>query len=195
MNTKKQIMLNVENYKELKENLILKLINKYNQQDYNDQEQMKKIIEYCLQGKLDNKIYRTIYNTMKKKANKTYRLRKLIKKMFEEYEEPIFITLTFDEKNVNMKQHRKRIQEYLNKQCEYYVANIDYGKENERMHYHAVGSNKIDPTSWKYGNCDVKKIHTKNEKALSEYITKLSQHATKTTTKQERILTKRRKKK
>lgn len=153
---------------------------------------MIKIIEYCLQGKFNYEIEDKIYKTMNRKNCKTYRLRKLIKKMFDEYEEPIFITITFNEKYVNMKQHRKKVQEYLNEQCEYYVANIDYGAEKERMHYHAVGSNRIDPTSWKYGNCDVKKIHTKNEGALSEYITKLSQHATKTTTNQERILTKRR---
>ena len=188
-------MLDLNNYKDIKENLILKLWKKINTHNCNNEYVIKYLINDIVGKELQWEDYKKICKTVNKKNCKTYRLRKLIKKIFEKYEEPIFITLTFTEEHVKMKNHRRRVQDFLNQECEYYVANIDYGTEKERMHYHCVGSNRINPTKWKYGNCDVKKIHTKNEGALSEYITKLSQHATKTTTNQERIITKRRTKK
>lgn len=116
-----------------------------------------------------------------KKRNET--LNKRISKICK-YDEPVFLTLTFTDKTLKKTSRltRKRyVKEFLRNNCYSYVANIDFGKATGREHYHAVVSNKVDFTNWKYGS--INGIPVVNEsKALSMYIAKLSHHALKDST-------------
>ena len=56
------------------------------------------------------------------------------------------------------------------------------------MHYHAVASGRIDPKKWLYGSCNVKLVTFGNPDILSCYISKLTNHATKNTTKNSKCI-------
>lgn len=128
------------------------------------------------------------------------------------YEKVYFITLTFNDSAMKLTRDTRRqlIHRMLNKYCDDYVANIDYGKQNEREHYHAVivpkmecdiqlkrsgnrlhyCSDLLDHKYLKYGfyyielvNCRVDDV-----KAVSRYIAKLCNHSIKV--KQSKIMTK-----
>lgn len=131
--------------------------------------------KFKLLGIIDN----TIMNHYKRQK----RLIDRINFIFANYENPVFVTLTFNDTYINCKSHRKFVVDFLKSQCGCYVANIDYGKINNRMHYHAVCSCHISPTSWIYGACNVRVINIADSEVLAKYINKLGNHATKNTTK------------
>lgn len=112
-----------------------------------------------------------------------------------------FLTLTFDDKALELKPstRKKYITRILNNFADY-ILNIDYGKENEREHYHAVIAVKKNSkdiykirenghihtkshTLDKYnmGYYDIKKIGTKEDDKtkVAKYITKLTLHSVK----------------
>lgn len=107
----------------------------------------------------------------------------------------IFGTLTFKDKvldKTSKKTRRRYVSRFLNESTSEYLANIDYGKENEREHYHflAVVKGSISKNSWEYGwdyyqnvNIDLKSI-----KRAKNYILKLNRHSYKESTHQDRIL-------
>lgn len=103
-----------------------------------------------------------------------------------------FITITFKDdvlNNTSEETRRQYVRRWLSKYG-YYVANIDYGKTTEREHYHAIVlCDRIEKT-WQYGFIDIKTARTKNasELRLAKYISKLTNHAIKTTTKQSRLI-------
>lgn len=103
--------------------------------------------------------------------------------------ECIWLTLTFTDDvlaKTSEKTRRKYIQLYLKSQSNSYVANIDYGKNNEREHYHAVVSGDfVDMDKWIYGFAYTERIknHLKTSVKLSKYVSKLVNHAVKKTTK------------
>lgn len=101
----------------------------------------------------------------------------------------VFATLTFRDdvfKDTTQETRRRYVARYLKSISPYYVANIDYGKTTEREHYHAIiVIDFIRPGSWSYGfdsyehiRCD--KLATTK---LSKYVSKLTNHAIKETTK------------
>ena len=111
-----------------------------------------------------------------------------------------FVTLTFNDYTLNstsLETKRKYVKRYLKSQALFYIANVDYGAKNGRVHFHAVvTSQSLDLKKWhKYGaiktekiivstekNSDVSKCVTKiNAKRLGKYISKLSNHAIKET--------------
>lgn len=103
----------------------------------------------------------------------------------------LFLTLTFTDdtlQSTTEKQRRVSVSRYLKQFNCKYVANIDFGAENHREHYHAViQCKKIDTTSWhKFGAIYIEKVRSngieKNGKRLSKYVCKLSNHAIKETT-------------
>lgn len=134
---------------------------------------------------------------------RTKRLKDKISKYLEN-ENAIFLTLTFKPdvlENTTPQTRRDYVRKFLKSQCKYYVANIDFGKLNEREHYHAVVvplNEKIDGKSYreKCGSIDFEKVwHKVDEndyqntaKRLSKYVNKLTNHAVKETTRQNRIL-------
>lgn len=109
----------------------------------------------------------------------------------------LFLTLTFNDdtlQNTTPKERRVAVSRYLKTFNCMYVANIDFGKENGREHYHAViNADKISFDSWrKYGNINAERIRNRDLKSdktkLAKYICKLSNHAIKETTKRSSLI-------
>ena len=119
----------------------------------------------------------------------------------------IFLSLTFNDdvfKNMNKETRRKNITRFLKKTCNKYIANIDFGKKNEREHYHALVVPKNDIIDCKEyheifykSNIDFERVVVSNKKdediestskKISKYVNKLTNHAIKETTQQNRII-------
>ena len=108
--------------------------------------------------------------------------------LYLSYGECKWVTLTFDDDTLSKtsaETRRRYVQRFLLSQGCYYVANIDYGKENGREHYHAiVVADFIYMNEWKYGfvYTETIKNHTKSATKLAKYVSKLTNHAIKETT-------------
>lgn len=106
----------------------------------------------------------------------------------------VFLTFTFTDEslaNVQPKYRRNAVTRWLKEHSSDYVANIDYGKDNGREHYHAVAyfQEHQDLTSWQYGALNCKKIPPTDEgKALGKYIAKLGAHAIKDSTRRSALI-------
>ena len=102
-----------------------------------------------------------------------------------------FLTLTFSDQVMNSTTERARrvkVNRYLQKFAIQYVANIDFGGDTGREHYHAIVLYHKDYCpfdKWEkngfYTNRPVA-INDKSMVRLSNYINKLSYHAIKDTT-------------
>ena len=137
-----------------------------------------------------------LYNEAKKinKAdlNRNVRLKKRITKYLS-MGQCLFLTFTFNDmclNNTNEQTRRKYVRRWLKEYSSYYVANIDFGSRNEREHYHAlICVDRVDPTTWNNGTINVKRVKpTSDGKALAKYISKLTNHAIKETTKRYAII-------
>lgn len=107
----------------------------------------------------------------------------------------IFGTLNFSDKalkNTSKKTRRVMVSRYIRNYADNYIANIDYGKENGREHYHflALTKKKLDITKWKYGGGKFLVVPTnpKDIKKTKNYVLKLNNHTYKESTHLERIL-------
>lgn len=132
-----------------------------------------------------------LFNNRRKRVQ---RLKSKLHKIVELYN-CLFLTLTFTDGVLNTTSEKTRrvyISRFLKGLCiPFYVANIDYGEENEREHYHAIiQTNFIDCHLYKYGIINVERIKKDSEgfKRLSNYINKLSYHAFKDSTGQCRLI-------
>lgn len=100
----------------------------------------------------------------------------------------LFLTLTFTNDvldSTSVETRRKYVRRFLREVSSTYVANIDFGSQNGREHYHAVVvADSVQSGSWQYGAMNFKKIHTdkKDLDCTAKYITKLSSHAIKEST-------------
>lgn len=144
---------------------------------------------------------------------KRERLYNRVKKMIYT-KRAIFLTLTFNDRTLERtsKATRQRyIREYLNSQTAEYIANIDYGKNKGREHYHAIAikttlsdvaprfqpfKDKIDLSAYKYGEIDayflVNKWNIKTQDGFKKISEKMTAHFIKDTTKREKIIFSRR---
>ena len=108
----------------------------------------------------------------------------------------LFLTLTFRDdvlESTNEETRRRYVARWLKEHSNRYVANIDFGKKNDREHYHAIVlvNDNIDYTSWPYGALNGKKITNSNDATpykLKNYINKLVNHALKDTARQVRLI-------
>lgn len=158
------------------------------------------------------------------KRTKTKKIEKHLKYWFDNLtgsEQVIFGTLTFndDDLDTNIDTRRQYVRRFLNEWCDDYIANIDYGKQNEREHYHFValidgsllyrhefsymdknGKQKIGSEltcdqmqSWssKHGFTKTRLVpgREKDSEQISRYISKLSNHSLKVQT--EKLIVKR----
>ena len=122
------------------------------------------------------------------------RLVKRISDMFDIFD-CTFVTLTFEDKYLDSSLATKReyCKRFLSSFEMPYVANVDYGGQNGRIHFHAViacPKEQIEKEPWKYGfqyleSC---RTDTDDEKRLAKYVSKLSAHALKATTKNSRLI-------
>ena len=126
-----------------------------------------------------------------------YRKRKIVKDrikyMLENYV-CLFLTFTFDDKHLESTSRvtrRQKVSRFLNEYNCLYVANIDFGRERGREHYHAViATDHVNYDNWTMGIIDGKKcrLNESSEIRIATYITKLSNHAIKDSTKNERVI-------
>ena len=107
----------------------------------------------------------------------------------------VFLTLTFTDevlRATNKQTRRRYVSRFCKKNCFHYIGNIDFGKENDREHYHAVAliNAEIRLESWKYGFMYIQKINTQkiDIKKVSKYVLKLNNHSYKETTKLESLI-------
>lgn len=107
----------------------------------------------------------------------------------------IFLTLTFRNDvlaSTSQDTRKQYIKKALKTMSDNYVANIDYGSKNDREHYHAVVlCDKVSQEQWKYGNLDFERVRTSEVDSpvkIAKYINKLTNHAIKETTKQNRLI-------
>lgn len=119
---------------------------------------------------------------------------------FNESKNLYFLTFTFTDECLNKTDDLKRrryVREWLNDNTTNFVANIDFGEEKGREHYHAlVNADYIDISSWlKHGamNYELVKINIKSIDKIAKYINKFLNHAIKETTKRQHIIYKREK--
>jgi hypothetical protein len=100
----------------------------------------------------------------------------------------VFGTLTFKDKELklNKKTRRRYVQNFLRENTISYIANIDYGKINNREHYHFIAmiKNNIECKKWK-NIINIKKVATKIDdiERVKNYIMKMNNHAYKESTK------------
>ena len=140
-------------------------------------------------------IRKTCYNLCNARRQRTKRLNKKITDMLF-VGQCYFVTLTFTDVTLNSTNEltrRRYVSRYLKSQTPYYIANIDFGSQREREHYHAIVFGQMDFTLWhKYGAINCKTIFTKFNDAstvkLAKYITKLTNHAIKNTAKNSRCI-------
>ena len=150
---------------------------------------------------------------------KVSRVKKRLVWLLARFEYVYFVTFTFDNKRLNQKEEtrRKLIKKTLEQiQGAKWILNIDYGKKNEREHYHCiVGLNNLDldgdlisflltnkqqELGDIYLDYKLKTIypcfvsaerigkHNEDIKRLSKYIDKLSNHCLKSSTYNSRIV-------
>lgn len=121
------------------------------------------------------------------------RNRRLYVKIADMLKKPcVFLTITFKPgvyESTSDITKRRYVARCLKQLGVPYIANVDYGSKNDRLHYHAIVQiEKIPFDIWDYGNIDAKKVTIPNEKALAKYINKLTNHAIKETCKGNRLL-------
>lgn len=107
----------------------------------------------------------------------------------------IFGTLTFNDETLAKTSPRTRqryITWFLKDRSLHYIANIDFGKKNNREHYHfiALVSGKLSCKDWIYGRSNFKFVALEKEdlKRTKNYLLKLNNHSYKDTTRQSRII-------
>lgn len=102
----------------------------------------------------------------------------------------LFLTLTFSDKmfarGCSTETRRRYIARFLKEQCIEYLANIDFGKEKGREHYHAVVVPKttIDFSKYhKFFSSSIQaeriRVNDNSIKYVATYINKLTNHALK----------------
>lgn len=104
----------------------------------------------------------------------------------------LFITFTFSDKYLSYKfeTRRKYVLRFLEKYSSNFVANVDYGSENGREHYHCViQCDRVDSSDWPYGLINFERIRLSSDSSiLSQYVSKLTNHSIKETTKRRAVI-------
>lgn len=160
----------------------------------NDVLTMNELFTDCINNGLE-KEYFEVLRINDASYKRTQRLRKRIEDMLLSGS-CIFLTLTFDNDSLNTttaKQRRVAVSRYLKQYNCKYIANIDFGGEGNREHYHAIiNTAKVDYSLWRYGAINGERIRNRNIERdrfrLAKYICKLSNHAIKETTRRSSLL-------
>ncbi len=105
----------------------------------------------------------------------------------------IFLTFTFTDNSLakyNTDYLRLCVKRYLNLYSALYIANVDYGKENGRIHFHAVAlTGHVNFKAWKFGALNAERIHSVEDSlCLARYVSKLVNHALKESTRRQSII-------
>lgn len=152
-------------------------------------------------GDLEYEYLREAQRELNAEKARKKRLNKRIKDYFDYANKhaimAYFLTLTFDDDtllNTNEKTRHRYIKDFMHNHFKFYLANVDYGELNEREHYHAIVLCDSDIhdilVKYKYGFTHFEKCRISEVDAVrtSTYITKFTNHATKSTTYQNRVI-------
>lgn len=164
--------------------------------DYNNEESYLNVIPDIEDIKECFKIYRANrqrkYNNWNEICKWCYALNFI--PIYKKYK-LVFGTLTFNNESLNKTSEKTRkvyVTRFLNEETKHYIANIDYGKKNNREHYHFIAliEKNIDLEKWTLGALKVQVIPLlkKDIKATKNYLLKLNNHSYKDTTRQKRII-------
>jgi len=129
------------------------------------------------------------FRLYKANARRRDRIRSKIARMYNT-KKALFLTLTFSDKmfarGCSSETRRRYIARFLKSECSEYLANIDFGSENQREHYHAVVVPKTKIDFEKYhelfdSNINAKRIiySETSLRLVGKYINKLTNHALK----------------
>lgn len=178
--------------------------------DYNEFETLEKEVSNFSLSPETIAIWKEAESINRAFYERTKRLKKTIRAMLYSTKPCFFITLTFDDvtlSSTSEKTRRVYVTRFLKSLSSWYVANIDYGKENGREHFHAVvvleesqivedKLIKINPdlmSNWKYGfshNSLIgeRTVSSDHDVKIAKYMSKLSNHAIKDTARQHRAI-------
>ena len=187
------------------ENGLCKLVKQLSWEVYNNQLQTS-VFEILEDSGYSKEEINMAYKVNHSHFNKCNRIKKRILKMEEHKAKDnlkmFFATFTFNNETLenNSKESLKTyVRRFLKDYCIDYLANVDYGKKNGRIHFLAVciAKDVLPYEEWyevhNYGTLKVEYCRLdkeKNEeKKMSKYINKLSLHAIKDTTGLKRIIT------
>lgn len=131
-------------------------------------------------------IFSICRNLRLSKHDKYQRVNKRIYEMLDYCKNPIFCTFTFSDEvlfRTSKDTRRQYVRRFLKSNgCTNFIANIDYGSENGREHYHAIVDREI-VKKWKYGFTWYKKISPSDAiTKVKKYVVKYTMHALKSTT-------------
>ena len=158
-------------------------------------------------------LFNECYKIVSADVQRKKRLRQRVERIMEKGS-TYFLTLTFSDdtlSNTDVKTRRTYVARFLKSVSDDYVGNVDFGKLNGREHYHAViHSDKLDDIQYQYtnrfgwicGDCDqfadwsklgFYSIKTcgkdeKDKQKLAWYVSKLTNHAVKETTKRNALI-------
>lgn len=143
-----------------------------------------------------NKEYEKLLNA---RIQKVGRIKKRLLYLLLRYDYVWFCTFTFSDKYINKSERTKRdvIKKYLNTHDFKYILNIDYGKTNQRQHFHCILATNIDMDvnqffqSFYKGGFSLSipcKKGVDDLTRLTKYIDKLVNHCIKSTTNKQRIV-------
>ncbi len=132
-------------------------------------------------------LQKAIFRHAKSYKNFENRVNKRIKKILV-FEFVYFLTFTIAPQYEHLKPSYlyRKVKEAL-AQASIWIVNPDHGSENSRLHFHALAafpfelSYKDYITLYRYGSINIKRVHVRNESALSKYVVKMQNHAQKTT--------------
>lgn len=126
------------------------------------------------------------YNNLRQRRK---RIRQRMSAMYQLTHELYLVTFTFTDNvlaSTNVDSRRQYVRRHLSKLVNGNgaIANIDFGKKDNREHYHAVIPVRynLDPKyKWRYGLVNVKKVRTdvSDEQRVRSYLQKLESHAIK----------------
>jgi len=125
--------------------------------------------------------------------------RKKVSRVFEKITDivlsdtAVFLTLTFTDEvlaSTSAETRRRYVSRFLKASSAVYVANVDYGDQTEREHYHACVCGRVNRSLWKYGFVFAEKVRCRSGdcKAVSKYVAKLSLHAIKDSCRNTRLI-------
>ena len=158
-------------------------------------------------------LFNECYKMVSADVQRKKRLRQRVERIMEKGS-TYFLTLTFNDdtlSNTDVKTRRTYVARFLKSISDDYVGNVDFGKLNGREHYHAViYSYKLDDIQYQYTNrygwiCSICEQFSewsklgfysikscgkdeKDKQKLAWYVSKLTNHAVKETTKRNALI-------